>query len=266
MNECTTLHHLQSMKSEGRKIACLTAYDATTARMFSEAGVDLLLVGDSLGMTVQGLPSTTGVTVEQMIYHARSVRAGSPGAWVMVDMPYLSYADLSTAVDTARSLIGEGQGNMVKLEGAGPVVEVVEGLSLRGVPVCAHLGLTPQSVDKLGGYRVQGRDQDAATRLLVDARTLEAAGADMLVLECVPRQLAAKVSRLLEIPVIGIGAGPDCDGQVLVWQDMLGFNAQVPRFVRNFADGNRTVKQAVEAYVQSVRDGSFPAQSEWYEG
>ncbi len=265
MNPAMTLKQLQAMKDEGRKIACLTAYDATFARLFSQQGVDMLLVGDSLGMTIQGQASTVGVSVDDMIYHARAVRAGSPAAWVIVDMPFLSYADLPTAVDTARRLMGEGQGNMVKLEGAGPMVDIVQGLSERGVPVCAHLGLTPQSVDKLGGYRVQGRDEDAATRLLVDARTLEAAGADLLVLECVPAELGRKVSQLLEIPVIGIGAGPDCDGQVLVSQDMLGLTSgKLPRFVRNFMAGQGSVADAVAAYVAAVREGRFPAADECY--
>ncbi len=265
MKEPINLDTLRRMKAQGRRIACLTAYDATMARLFSEQGVDVLLVGDSLGMTIQGQRSTLGVSVDDMVYHARAVRAGSPEAWLVVDMPFLSYADLPTALETARRLMGEGQGNMVKLEGAGPMVDIVQALSERGVPVCAHLGLTPQSVDKLGGYRVQARDEDEATRLMVDARTLEAAGADMLVLECVPAELGRKVSRLLQIPVIGIGAGPDCDGQVLVSQDMLGLTAgKLPRFVRNFMQGRGSVAEAVAAYVGAVRDGSFPAKEECY--
>jgi len=213
---------LLAMKDAGEKIAVLTAYDATFAHCLDAAGVDVVLVADSLGMVLQGHDSTLPVTLDDMVYHTASVRRGLHAPLLIADLPFLTYADADRAIEAAGCLMGEGGARMVKLEGAGEVIEITRRLVGLGIPVCAHLGLTPQSVHALGGYRVQGREAEAAERLRADARALEDAGAGLLVLECVPRALAARVTAELTIPTIGIGAGPDCDGQVLVLHDMLG--------------------------------------------
>lgn len=254
-----TLHSLQKMKQQARKIAVLTAYDASFATLLDEAGVDIILVGDSLGMVVQGRDSTLPVTVDEMVYHSAAVSRGSQRAMVVADLPFMSYPHLELALASASRLMKEGGAQMVKLEGGSEVVEIVRQLSRCGIPVCAHLGLLPQSVHKLGGYRVQGRSEADAERILADALALEAAGADLLVLECVPRQLAARVSAELAIPVIGIGAGVDTDGQVLVLYDMLGITpGKRPVFSHDFLATTDSVSAAVQAYVEAVRDGRFP--------
>jgi 3-methyl-2-oxobutanoate hydroxymethyltransferase len=253
------LHNLQKMKQQAHKIAVLTAYDASFATILDEAGVDIILVGDSLGMVVQGRDSTLPVTVDEMVYHSAAVSRGSQRAMVVADLPFMSYANLDLALASASRLMKEGGAQMVKLEGGSELVEIVRQLSRCGIPVCAHLGLLPQSVHKLGGYRVQGRSEADAERILADALALEAAGADLLVLECVPRQLAARISTELAIPVIGIGAGGDTDGQVLVLYDMLGITpGKRPVFSHDFLATTDSVSAAVQAYVEAVRDGRFP--------
>jgi 3-methyl-2-oxobutanoate hydroxymethyltransferase len=251
---------LRKMKEAGERFAALTAYDASFARLLDEAGVALALVGDSLGMVVQGQESTVPVSLEEMIYHTRLVRRGCERAMVVADLPFMSYATVEQAMHSAARLMKEGGAHMVKLEGGAVMVETVRALAQRGVPVCAHLGLLPQSVHKLGGYRVQGRDSEAAEAMLADALAMEQAGADLLVLECIPRQLARRISEALSIPVIGIGAGPDTDGQVLVLYDMLGITpGKRPSFSRDFLADTGSVAAAIVAYVQQVRSGAFPA-------
>jgi 3-methyl-2-oxobutanoate hydroxymethyltransferase len=252
------------MKTAGRKISCLTCYDAGFARLLEEAGVEVLLVGDSLGMVVQGRESTLPVTVDDMIYHTRNVARARKTALIVADMPFMSYRSPAQALESAGRLMKEGGAHMVKLEGGASQTETVRQLSVLGIPVCGHLGLLPQSVHKLGGYRVQGRDSAVAASIRQDALALQAAGADLLVLECVPGPLAAEITRQLSIPVIGIGAGPETDGQVLVLYDMLGMNTHPPRFVRNFLVQGANIQQALQAYVQAVRDGSFPTPEQSY--
>ncbi len=260
-----TVPMLRQFKQDGRKIAALTAYDASFAKLADEADVDVLLVGDSLGMVVHGKRSTLSVTVEDVIYHGRAVARGSKRALRIADMPYATYPDPKTAFTHAARLIGEGECAMVKLEGAGPVVECIQYLVEREVPVCAHLGLTPQSVLRLGGYKVQGRGEAAAQALRDAARAVQAAGAELLVLECVPSPVAAAIQSDLEIPVIGIGAGPHCDGQILVCYDVIGISpGRRPRFVKNYLSGQEGVLDAFRHYVAEVRSGAFPAAEHEY--
>lgn len=255
-----TLTTLQEMKKAGEKFTCLTAYDSSFAALLDAAGVEVLLVGDSLGMVIQGQESTLPVTLDEMIYHTRCVARGCRRALLMADMPFLSDVDPRQAVSNAGRLMKEGGAQMVKLEGGAMQLETVRRLAGQGIPVCAHLGLQPQSVHKLGGYRVQGRDQESARRIHDDALALQDAGADLLLLECVPASLAARIRDALRIPVIGIGAGPDCDAQVLVLYDMLGIaSGYLPRFVKNFLAERESIPAALAAYVQAVKEGSFPA-------
>jgi 3-methyl-2-oxobutanoate hydroxymethyltransferase len=262
-----TVPKLRQMKGEGRKIVSITAYDASFARLVDAAGVDFVLVGDSLGMVVQGQRSTLPVTVADIVYHCACVARGLKHALLVADLPFQSYATVGRALESSAAMLAEGGASMVKLEGAGVMLEPIRFLSERDIPVCAHLGLTPQSVMRLGGYAVQGREEAAAKRLLDDAVSVAEAGADMLVLECVPSALAAQVTARIGIPTIGIGAGPDCDGQILVLHDMLGINSghRRPRFVRNFMEGATSIAGAVEAYAAAVRDGSFPGPEHGYE-
>jgi len=255
-----TITTLERMKSEGEKIVVLTSYDASFARLSEQAGVDVLLVGDSLGMVVQGHESTLPVTVSDMVYHTANVARVCERAMVVADMPFMSHGTPQQALDTAGRLMKEGGAHMVKIEGGAPQVETVRHLTERAVPVCAHLGLTPQSIHQLGAYRVQGRDAESATRLIEDAADLQAAGAQMLVLECVPTLLANEISRNLDIPVIGIGAGPDVDGQVLVLYDMLGISVNgIPSFAHDFLSGAEGIPDALARYVAAVRSVDFPA-------
>jgi len=255
----TTNASLANMKRRGERIACLTCYDAAFCRVLEGAGVDVLLVGDSLGMVLQGHSTTVPVTLDHMVYHSRCVSRVSERALVIADMPFMSYASPERALAAAERLMGEGGAAMVKLEGAGPAVETTALLTRYGAPVCAHLGLLPQSVHQLGGYRYQGKDDDGAAVIRADALALQDAGASLLVLECVPAELAAALSAELLIPVIGIGAGNRCDGQVLVLHDMLGLTpGRPPRFSRNFMDAGGSVSEAVAAYVAAVRSGAFP--------
>jgi len=261
-----TVPALRQMKQRGERIAALTAYDASFARAMDHAGVDAVLVGDSLGMVVQGGANTVSVTLEDMVYHSRCVAKGLRSALLIADMPFQTYAGPERALDAATALLAEGLASMVKLEGAGIVLDAIGYLSEREIPVCAHLGLTPQSVLKLGGFRVQGRDADAAKALLAQARAVEAAGAQLLVLECVPSTLAADITGAVGIPTIGIGAGPDCDGQILVCHDALGINSghRRPRFVKDFLKGRDSVEAAFRAYVDEVKSGAFPAPEHGY--
>lgn len=255
-----TVTTLAKMKRNGERIACLTAYDASFAHLLDEAGVEVLLVGDSLGMVVQGRDTTVPVTMDQMVYHCAAVARVRRRALLMADMPFMSYATTEQALRNAARLMQEGGAHMVKLEGGAIQVETVRQLSGRGIPVCAHLGLQPQSVHRLGGYRVQGRDSAAAGMMLQDACALENAGADALLVESVPSALAAEITRAVGVPVIGIGAGPACDGQVLVLYDMLGITPGYrPKFARDFMHGQSSIRAAVKDYVQAVKSGAFPA-------
>jgi 3-methyl-2-oxobutanoate hydroxymethyltransferase len=258
-----TIDHIQEMKRRGEKIAMLTCYDAVFARTMDEAGVDIILVGDSLGMVVQGMSSTVAVSVDDIAYHTRCVARGVERAFLLADMPFGSYHNKSAAMNNAVRLLSAGSA-MVKLEGAGPMIAIVEYLVSRGVAVCGHLGLTPQSVHQLGGFKVQARKAEAASQLMEDALALQTAGAQLLVLECVPAALGREVSEQLEIPLIGIGAGADCDGQVLVMHDMLGLGRRVPRFVANFMEGEQSIGAAFKSYVSDVRSGRFPAKEHEY--
>lgn len=254
-----TLNTLTSLKRNGEKFAVLTAYDATFAHLLSAAGVEMILVGDSLGMVLQGQGSTLPVTVEDMVYHTRSVAAGNQGAMIMADLPFMSYATVDTCLHNAAQLMQAGA-QIVKLEGGSWLAESTRLLAERGIPVCAHLGLTPQAVNKLGGYRVQGKDRAAALQMIEDARCLEEAGASMLLLECVPAVLAEEITRNADIPVIGIGAGVHTDAQVLVLHDMLGITpGRKPRFTRNFMDGSSSIEEAIRRYVNEVKAATFPA-------
>ncbi|HEY9198224.1 MAG TPA: 3-methyl-2-oxobutanoate hydroxymethyltransferase [Gammaproteobacteria bacterium] len=251
---------LQRMRQAGEKIAVLTAYDAGFAQLVDEAGAEVIIVGDSLGMVIQGRESTLPVTLDEMIYHAACVARGAPSALRVVDMPFMSYPNVHEALNNAARLMREGAAQMVKLEGGARIVEIVHELTSQGIPVCGHLGLLPQSVHQLGGYRVQGREREDAHAMMEDARGLEAAGAALLVLECVPAELAREITRAVSMPVIGIGAGPGCDGQVLVLQDMLGITpGKRPKFSKDFMAGQTSIQAALRAYVQAVKDGSFPA-------
>jgi 3-methyl-2-oxobutanoate hydroxymethyltransferase len=263
MSAAVTVATLAAMKSRGEPIVCLTCYDASFARLMEAAGVDLLLVGDTLGMVLQGRPSTIPVTVDQVVYHSACVARGRSRALQVADLPFLAYATPERAFDNAARLLQEGGAQVVKLEGGATVLPTVRRLTEQGVAVCAHLGLLPQSVHRLGGYRFAGRDPDSAQRILEEALALEAAGAGLLVLECVPAALATSLSQTLRIPVIGIGAGNGCDGQVLVLHDMLGLNPdRPPSFSRDFLKGRGSVAEALAAYVAAVRDRSFPGPDE----
>jgi len=260
VNAAVTLTTLQRMKESGEKIACVTAYDASFTSLLEQAGVDIVLVGDSLGMVIQGHDSTLPVTMDEMIYHSACVTRSGKSALRIVDMPFMSYASVSQALENAARMMREGGAQMVKLEGGRHRLDVVRALSQHGMPVCAHLGLTPQSVHQLGGYRVQGRDQASAVALLEDARLLEEAGASVLVLECVPSAVARQITAAVAMPTIGIGAGPHCDGQVLVLYDLLGITpGKRPVFSQNFLQGAEDIPAALQAYVKAVKDGSFPA-------
>jgi 3-methyl-2-oxobutanoate hydroxymethyltransferase len=254
-----TISNLAKMRAENTRIAMLTCYDASFASLFDSVGIDILLIGDSLGMVLQGHDSTLPVTVEQMVYHTSMVVRGSTRAFILADMPFGSYQESpAQAFHNAAKLMGAGA-QMVKLEGGADFVETVRFLVARGIPVCAHVGLTPQSVHALGGYKVQGKGEAAAARLMADAHALQDAGAQMLLMEAIPADLATRVTAELNVPTIGIGAGAGCSGQVLVMHDMLNvFPGKKARFVRNFMDGATDIGDAVKRYRDAVRDGSFP--------
>ena len=259
VTKAVTIPSLNAMKAAGTKIAMLTCYDASFASLMDRCGVDVLLIGDSLGMVCNGHQSTLPVTVAEVAYHTAAVARGNKSAMVLADMPFGSYGTPEAAFNNAVQLIQAGA-HMVKLEGGAWLADTVRFLTDRAVPVCAHLGLTPQSVHQLGGYKVQGKTIESADQLKADAQALQAAGAAMLVLEAIPTTLGKEVTAQLAIPTIGIGAGPDCSGQVLVMHDLLGvFPGRKARFVKNFMDGQASIDGAVSAYVGAVKDGSFPA-------
>lgn len=253
-----TLSTLKAMRSKGDKIAVLTCYDASFARVLDAAGVDVLLVGDSLGMVVQGHASTLPVKLAEMAYHTRCVAAGTERTFIVADLPFGSYQPSPERAFASSARLMAAGAHMVKLEGGAVMVDTVAFLTRRGIPVCAHLGLLPQSVNQLGGYRVQGREDAAATQLVADARALEAAGAGLIVLEMVPAALAQTVTQAITIPTIGIGAGAGCSGQVLVLYDMLGLVSRAPKFSKNFLERSNGIEAAARAYVAAVKDGSFP--------
>lgn len=257
--KAVTLPALLEMKKNQEKIAMLTCYDACFASVLDASGVDILLIGDSLGMVLAGMPSTLPVTMDMMEYHTRCVAAGNKKAFVVADMPFGSYQEnVEQAYRNAAKLMAAGA-NMVKLEGTAWLAPTVEYLTTRDIPVCAHLGLTPQSVSALGGYRVQGRDAKAAKILKTNAKAMQEAGAQLVLFELIPGKLAADISKSLTVPTIGIGAGVDCDGQVLVLHDMLNvFPGKKPKFVRNFMDNQPSIQAAVQAYVAAVKDKTFP--------
>jgi 3-methyl-2-oxobutanoate hydroxymethyltransferase len=262
----TTLTTLHKMAREGEKIASLTCYDASFAQVLEAAGVDVLLVGDSLGMVLQGRETTLAVTLADMEYHTRCVARGSGKAFIVADMPFGSYQESpQEAFRNAARLMSAGA-HMVKLEGGSAMVDTIRFLVDRGVPVCGHLGLLPQSVHQLGGYRVQGRAEDDAARIFADAKALDAAGVGLMVLEMTTSGLAREITRQIKAPTIGIGAGPDCAGQVLVLHDTLGiYGGKVPKFAKNFMDGASSIQQAIATYVLAVKDGSFPAAEHSFE-
>lgn len=253
-----SITQLQARKAAGEKFAVITAYDALFAKAAAEAGIEVILVGDTLGMVWQGQDSTLPVTVADMAYHIAAVKRGQPRSLIIGDLPFGSYMTPPQAMDNAAQLMRAGA-HVVKLEGGAWLLETIRLLTERGMPVCAHLGLTPQSVNLFGGYKIQGRAPEQAQRILDDAKAVEAAGAVLLVLECVPQQLGRDISSALRIPVVGIGAGPGTDAQVLVLTDMLGLNAKPPRFVRNFMQGASSIQEALAAYRSAVVAGDFPA-------
>lgn len=263
MSARITLTDLAKRKLAGEKITCLTCYDASLAACCQQAEVDILLIGDSLGMVVQGHQSTHPVTLDDLIYHLRAVARGAGIPMLMADLPFMTYATVDTALSSAAALVRAGA-QVVKLEGGAPQLPKVRRLAEEGIAVCAHLGLLPQSLHRIGGYRVQGRGEDAE-RLVEDALSLQQAGANMLLLECVPASLAETLSVQLDIPVIGIGAGPACHAQVLVIYDLLGLTAApAPKFVRNFMTGAASIQEALRAYVAAVKSGTFPGVEETY--
>ncbi|BFI95437.1 MAG: 3-methyl-2-oxobutanoate hydroxymethyltransferase [Rhodanobacter sp.] len=256
-----TVPGLHAMKAEGRRIAVLTAYDYCLAAQVEMAGIDVVLVGDSLGMVIQGHKSTLPVTLDHMVYHTQAAARGLSATLLVADLPFMADRDVPHALEAGARLVGEAGAAMVKIEGAAPhILDAVAALAARAIPVCAHLGLTPQSLHKFGGFRIQGREQEAADRIFAEAQAVQAAGADLLVLEGVPSALGERVTRELKIPVIGIGAGPHCDGQVLVIQDVLGITpGKRPKFSKDFLAGRDSVAAALAAYAADVRSGAFPA-------
>ena len=257
--KAVTVPSLLAMRAAGNKIAMLTCYDASFASLMDRCGVEILLIGDSLGMVCSGFDSTLPVTVADMVYHTAAVARGNKNALVLADMPFGSYGNPQQAYDSAVQLMRAGA-QMVKIEGGAWLADTVRLLVERGIPVCAHIGLTPQFVHQLGGFKVQGKTGEGAERLKADALALQAAGAAVVLLEAVPAALGKEVTELLSVPTIGIGAGPDCSGQVLVMHDLLGvFPGRKARFVKNFMDGQTSIDAAVSAYVAAVKDGSFPA-------
>tara|TARA_B110000438_G_scaffold125501_1_gene122157 strand:- start:7202 stop:8032 length:831 start_codon:yes stop_codon:yes gene_type:complete len=251
---------LKKMKSNGEAIACITAYDASFALAVDRAGIDMVLVGDSLGMVIQGHDTTVPVTVEDIIYHTRNVSRGLQRAFLVADMPFMSYSDPNQALENAVRLMQEGGAMMVKLEGGEDQIAIVEHLARHDIAVCAHLGLKPQSVHKIGGFRVQGRDSKEAKEILDNAKALQDAGADVVLLECVPNELGKSIKENLDVPIIGIGAGPFVDGQILVLYDILDITqGSTPKFVRNFMLDQASPINAIESYVQAVKNKEYPA-------
>ena len=255
-----TVTNLQAMKQSGEKITMLTAYDASFAALFDRCGIETILIGDSLGNVIQGHTTTIPVTVDEVAYHTQCVSRGVKNSLVIADMPFASYGDKSSALKNAAQLMQAGA-QMVKLEGGAWLTENIAHLVNQGIPVCAHLGLTPQSVNTMGGFKVQGKSKEAASQMITDAKALEKAGAQLLVLEAIPAALGKEITNALTIPTIGIGAGPDCSGQVLVMHDALGaFPGRQPKFVKNFLAQTQSIEEAVKLYRQEVKAGTFPAE------
>jgi 3-methyl-2-oxobutanoate hydroxymethyltransferase len=257
-----TISDLMAKKEKGRKITMLTAYDYPTAHMVDKAGIDTILVGDSLGMVVLGYTSTVPVTMEEMIHHTKAVTRGTTYAFVIGDMPFMSYqTSIELAIENAGRFIKEGECDAVKLEGGSEVAPVVKAIVTAGVPVCAHIGLTPQTATQLSGFKVQGKDAESARSLINAAKDLEKAGAFMVVMECIPEMLASRITRELSIPTIGIGAGKDCDGQVLVYHDLVGlFERFTPKFVKQYIKLGPMILDALKEYKNEVEDGLFPGE------
>jgi len=254
-----TISKLMQMKLEGQKITSLTAYDASFAALFDKIGIEIILVGDSLGNVIQGHTSTIPVSIRDMAYHTECVARSVKRAFIIGDLPFASYTSVAEAVKNSATLMQAGA-QMVKMEGGSHLREMIEVLTHHGIPVCGHLGLTPQSVNTLGGFKVQGKTADAAQKILEDALALEAAGAQLLVLEAIPSSLGAQITDALKIPTIGIGAGPDCSGQVLVMHDALGaFPGRKPKFVKDFLATTGTIEKAIALYIEEVKKGAFPA-------
>ncbi|MEL7449388.1 MAG: 3-methyl-2-oxobutanoate hydroxymethyltransferase [Pseudomonadota bacterium] len=256
-----SLTTLRNMKEKGEKIASLTAYDASFGILMDEAGVDVVLIGDSLGMVIQGRETTVPVTMDDILYHCKAVSRGLYRGLLMADMPFMSYTNKHQARDNAARLMQEGGAKMVKLEGGSRQMKIVDFLAHSDIPICAHIGLTPQSVHKIGGFRVQGRGSEAADRLINDAKSLEEAGADVILMECIPAELGAVITSEVSVPVIGIGAGPGTDGQILVLYDILDITTgRKPRFSHNFMQGQESITDALRAYVAAVKNGDYPAE------
>ena len=255
-----TITTLNKFKESSEKFTCLTAYESTMASVISQSGVDVILVGDSLGMVIQGHDSTLPVTMDQLVYHLECVVNGNNGSHIMADMPFMSYATDDLGLENAKRLMQAGA-NSVKIEGGEWISKMAQALSDRGIPVCAHMGLTPQTINRLGGHRVQGRDPSQKEKIINEAMSLEKAGAAMLLLECVPDDLAKEVTKELKIPVIGIGAGVHTDGQIMVVHDMLGISCldNPPKFVKNFMEESSSIKNAIENYIKEVKNLKFPS-------
>ena len=264
MSERITITKLKEMKITGEKIACLTAYDASFARIEDEAGIDVLLVGDSLGMVLHGENTTRKVTMDDMVYHTHLVSSVRQYALIISDMPFQSYTTPGQAVTNAMRLVNEGGADVVKLEGGEEMAEIITAIKQEGIPVCGHLGLTPQSFSTSEGFKVQATTGEAAEKLKQDALAIQNAGCDCLVFECIPFSVARDVTQELDIPTIGIGAGVDCDGQVLVIYDMLGITGKKFRFLKNFLKGNDSIADAIKAYITEVKNKSFPATEHFF--
>ncbi|NNE37169.1 MAG: 3-methyl-2-oxobutanoate hydroxymethyltransferase [Gammaproteobacteria bacterium] len=265
MKNSSAITRILDMKQSGEKIACLTAYDASFSRLLESCGIDMVLVGDSLGMVLQGEKDTLAVTLEDMIYHTRMVRQGIQQTLLAVDMPVDSYLDPQMTVDNANRLLDEGGADMVKLEGGRDILGQVKALSAADIAICGHLGLQPQSVVKYGGYKVQGRNQDDADRILEDAVALEQAGVKMIVLECIPMQLAEAITQAISIPTIGIGAGVNCDGQILVIYDVIGLSGYIPKMANNFLSSGGDINTAINDYIEAVKSGKFPTNAQSFQ-
>ena len=261
-----SLQTFRNHKAKSQKFAALTSYEATITSMMCEAGIELILVGDSLGMVIQGHDSTVPVSMEDILYHLRCVKSGNKGAHLMADMPFMSYATEQLAYENATRLMQAGA-NSVKVEGGEVILKTTELLSQRGIPVCAHMGLTPQSINRIGGFFVQGRDPSSHSKMIEEAKSLENAGAELLLLECIPVNLTKKISDALSIPTIGIGAGSYTDAQIMVIHDMLGIKTlpKQPKFVKNFLAESNSIAEALEAYVKAVKSVSFPSQEHWFD-
>ncbi len=257
LTKVVTINSLKALKAEGEKISCVALYDAQMAALAANAGVETIIVGDSLGMTVQGYDSTVPVTIEHMIYHTAAVSRGNRHSLIIADLPFMAYATIEQAMANATLLMQAGA-HMIKIEGGSWLCATVTKLSERGIPVCCHLGLTPQSINKLGGYRIQGRDDQQAQQIISDVKALQEAGADLLVLECIPSSLTKVIAEQTQVITIGIGAGPATDGQVLVINDLLGMTQKPPKFSKNYLTGNHSIEAAMKAFVFEIKSGDFP--------